>query len=195
MRSQQLLKNGDTPTSWVTSIPIRSQDYYAANLPAADTRSRELIAVNKDGERIDPYSPHPPMDVYDEYNRRARQHKICNKYHLGGECGDMSCPFDHSDVEPSIINVMTYILRQTPCPRKGACRSIKCYTGHHCQKDQCRGGRLCKFGQRAHTLDIRLSQWVKPSDSHEIDRISSISDDLSSGPGSSADELSVYDMA
>lgn len=193
MPSQQLFKNGDDTlsSSWVTPIPIRSQEYYARALPAMYARSHEFIAVNKDGERIDTYFPLPPKDVWDEYNRRAKQHKICNKYHLGGECGDMSCEFDHSYVEPAIINVMNYILRQTPCPRRGKCRSVKCYTGHHCQKDGCRGGRSCKFGQRGHVLDLRLSQWVKPNDSIDPDdRLSPISDDTLESD-SIAEELSI----
>lgn len=180
MPSQQVTKHTDDTlsSSWITPITIRSQDYFAKTLPPKDAKSEELIAVNKNGDRIDSYFPMPQRDIWEAYTRRARQHKICNKYHLGGECGDMSCEYDHSDVDAGILHVMFYILRQTPCPRSGKCRSIKCYTGHHCQRDSCRGGKGCKFGKRGHTVDIHLAEWVTPIDTIELDnRLSSISDE------------------
>lgn len=171
-------------------MTTRSQEYYARMLPAT---AEQLIAVNKDGERIDTFFPSPPTDSWDSYNRRAKQHKVCNKYHLGGECGDLSCEFDHSYVEPSMLRVMGYILRQSMCPRGSKCRSLKCYTGHHCQKDGCRGGKGCKFARHGHVLDLHVAEWLPPSDPANEGRLSPASNN-SMESASLAEEVSAFDM-
>lgn len=194
--NQHLVKvSDDTLTNpWVTPITTRSMEYYASTLPAMDSKSEELIAVNENGERIDSYFPMPPKDAWDSYNRRAKQHKLCNRYHLGGECGDLSCEFDHSYLDPSMVRVMGYILRQASCPRGPRCRSIKCYTGHHCQKDGCRGGKGCKFGRRGHTVDLHIAEWIAPIDSEEDGRLSPASLDTTDS-ASIAEEMSAFDMS
>ncbi|KAI9923933.1 hypothetical protein MW887_008239 [Aspergillus wentii] len=149
-------------------VPLRDQTYYAKNLPAINAKSEEFIAVNKDGDRVDTYCPQPPQDAWELYNRRAKRHKLCNKYHLGGECGDMACEYDHSHIDGSALNVMRYILRQHPCSRGATCRAIKCYLGHICQKDLCKGTKPCRFPRQAHTLELRVSQWLTPVDQHDI---------------------------
>lgn len=116
------------------------------------------------------------MDIY---HRRANKHKVCNSYHLSGECGDMSCPYDHSDVSDTIIEVLRYLLLQHPCPRGGKCRSIKCYMGHLCQKSNCKAVKSwqCRFNYRAHTLDLHVAQWVVPLEQADDERSPSVSDD------------------
>lgn len=52
--------------------------------PPTNIKSEEYIPVNKDGHRIDTYLPQPPNEDWLVYNRRAKQHKLCNAYHLGG---------------------------------------------------------------------------------------------------------------
>jgi hypothetical protein len=39
---------------------------------------------------------------------------------------------------------------------------LKCYLGHLCQKDGCKGTKPCKFDRHAHTLDLQVAQWVTP---------------------------------
>lgn len=48
----------------------------------------------------------PPDEDWLVYNRRAKQHKLCNGYHLGGECGNLSCEFDHSEVDDTSLAAM-----------------------------------------------------------------------------------------
>lgn len=164
MPNQQFSKNVEE----THQVPLRDQTYYAKNLPAINAKSEEFIAVNKDGDRVDTYCPQPPQDAWELYNRRAKRHKLCNKYHLGGECGDMACEYDHSHIDGSALNVMRYILRQHPCSRGATCRAIKCYLGHICQKDLCKGTKPCRFPRQAHTLELRVSQWLTPVDQHDI---------------------------
>lgn len=142
-------------------------------------KSEEFIPVNKDGQRLDTYCPHPSAQAFDEYQRRAKQHKVCNRYHLSGECGDMSCMYDHSDVSDTIIEVIRYMLLQRPCPRSGTCRSIKCFLGHICQKPGCKAVKSfqCKFNHRAHTMDLEVAQWVAPVEQSGVEvENSSLSD-------------------
>lgn len=143
------------PATWTKELQSQS-------LPSIVTlQMKELIPVNKDGERIDTYCPSPPQEAWDLYQRRLKQHKLCNKYHLGGSCPDPTCQFDHSPVERPALDVMKYILRQHPCSQGSRCRSLKCYTGHHCQKEGCKG-KSCRFNRHAHTLDITVAEWVSP---------------------------------
>ncbi|PLB37911.1 zinc finger CCCH domain-containing protein [Aspergillus candidus] len=156
------------PPPWRTPVPTRDQAYFSRHLPRDSRKSREFIAVNKNGERLDTYSPLPSPDAWDAYNRRAKQHRLCNKYHLGGECGDLSCEYDHSNLESTCVSVMQYILRQHACSRGPSCRSLKCYLGHICQRDGCKGTKPCKFSRHAHLLDLDVAQWVAPIE-HEMD--------------------------
>lgn len=168
---------------WSTpTIVGRSQEFLSTHLPPMSLKAEDFIAVNKDGERLDTYCPHPSADAMDEYHRRAKEHKVCNSYHLSGECGDMSCQYDHSDVSDTIVEVLRYILRQHPCPLAGACRSIKCYMGHLCQKPNCKAVKSwqCRFNHRAHTLDLQVSQWVAPVEQAEGEQ-SSMSGDSHEG--------------
>lgn len=167
MPNQQLSSPGeDHPNShWASSPPPgHSEEFLFSTLPPQSLKSEELIATNKDGERIDTYCPHPSSEAMAAYHARADRRKVCNRYHLAGECGDMSCPYDHSDVSNTIIQVMRYLLRQHPCPRAGRCRSIKCHKGHLCQKPNCKGVKSwhCRFSYRLHTLDLHVAEWVAP---------------------------------
>ena len=147
-------------------------------LPSRGFKSDESIPVNQYGHRLDTYCPHPTPSAMEEYQRRAKEHKVCNSYHLSGECGDMSCQYDHSDVSDTIVDVLRYMLLQHPCPQGGSCRSLKCYLGHLCQKPNCKAVKSwqCRFNQSAHTIDLKVDQWVAPVEQADGERWS-ISDD------------------
>ncbi|KAJ5247141.1 hypothetical protein N7468_002124 [Penicillium chermesinum] len=164
--------SGLLPLLWVGP-----EDFLFATLPPPSLKSEEFIPINKDGERLDTYCAHPSPDAFDAYHRRAKEAKVCNSYHLSGECGDMNCHYDHSDVSNTIIDVLRYICLQHPCPRGGSCRSIKCYMGHICQKPNCKAVKSwqCRFNLRAHSVDLQVAQWVAPIDQPEEDHRSSIS--------------------
>lgn len=163
----------DTPTQpAISTVKPREQEYYARFLPRVNSKSQEFIAINKDGERIDTYCPMPSQEEWEIYGKRTKRHKLCNKYHLGGECGNLSCEFDHSPIDSACLNVLTNIMRQHMCTRAAGCRSIKCYLGHHCQKDNCKGTKPCKFNRQGHTLDLQVSQWVIPIEHEEESPVS-----------------------
>ncbi|KAB8236455.1 zinc finger CCCH domain-containing protein [Aspergillus alliaceus] len=184
MPNQQFSKNlDDTPAqSWSPVIKVRDQEFYAKFLPRVSSKSQEFISLNKDGERIDTYCPMPPPEEWEIYYRRAKRHKLCNKYHLGGECGNLNCEFDHSPIESACLNVMMYIMRQHLCSRGASCRSIKCYLGHMCQKESCKGTKPCKFGRQAHVVSLQWGQWAIPIEHEENSPVSESLSEANSDP-------------
>ncbi|KAJ5544183.1 hypothetical protein N7494_005462 [Penicillium frequentans] len=166
--NQQLAKSADSDSSspkplWSSPAVVgRSQEFLAATLPTHSLEFEEYIPINKDGDRLDTYCPHPSPEAFAEYHRRAKRHRVCNSFHLSGECGDMDCQYDHSHVSNTIIEVLRYILLQHPCSRAGACRFIKCFWGHICQTPNCKAIKTfqCRFNHRTHSLDLQVAQWV-----------------------------------
>ncbi|KAE8152331.1 hypothetical protein BDV25DRAFT_151348 [Aspergillus avenaceus] len=176
--NQQSSRSLDDLLSGAAAKP-RDPDQYAKYLPKMSSKSQELIPVNKDGDRLDVYCHTPNVEEWETYNRRAKRHRMCNRYHLGGECGNLSCEYDHSPIDASCLNVMMNIMRQHNCSRGGSCRSIRCYLGHICQKPGCKGqgdlsqnpptkgAKPCKYSRYAHTLDLQVAQWVTPIENEE----------------------------
>lgn len=139
MPQQQLSRTNNNTNNRTTPTSSRQREFYVSMLSYDSIKPKECIPVNKDGDRVDTSLPQPPDEDWLVYNRRAKQHKLCNGYHLGGECGNLSCEFDHSEVDDTSLAVMRYIMRHHPCPNGPSCRSIKCYMGHLCQKPGCKG--------------------------------------------------------
>ncbi|KAL2816480.1 hypothetical protein BJX63DRAFT_137076 [Aspergillus granulosus] len=169
MPGQQLSKTSEPSTrpsisSWrdKDNSNVREMEFYAENLPYMNAKALDFIPVNKDGERIDIYVPPPSPEVWELYVKRSKVRKLCNNYHLGGGCDNENCEFDHSAADSNSLNVMKYILRQHVCTKGARCRLLNCYVGHHCQKGGCRGIKPCRFGRRAHTLDVTVAQWEVP---------------------------------
>lgn len=157
MPQQQLSRTNSNTNNRTTPTSSRQHEFYVSMLSHDSIKPKECIPVNKDGDRIDTSLPQPPDEDWLVYNRRAKQHKLCNGYHLGGECGNLSCEFDHSEVDDTSLAVMRYIMRQHPCPNGPSCRSVKCYMGHLCQKPGCKG-QQCRFKSPAHNIDTDVVQ-------------------------------------
>ncbi|KAE8375275.1 hypothetical protein BDV26DRAFT_268202 [Aspergillus bertholletiae] len=180
--SKPFYENSTQPASFAAKC--RDQEYYNRNLPKMSSKSQECIALNKDGERIDTYCPMPSPEEWELYSRRAKRQKLCNNLHLTGECNNIDCEFDHDPIEPACLNTLMYLTRQLSCSRGAGCRSIKCYLGHHCQKDGCKGTKPCKFNRQGHTLDLQVAQWVTPIENEDGSLVS----DGSSEANSTADQ-------
>jgi hypothetical protein len=143
------------------------QEIYAKLLPKPSSQSQNMIPVNKEGARIDTYLSLPSSEEMAMYQCRAKSHRLCNKYHLMRACEDSNCPFDHSDLEPQLVDVMRYFAKQLPCAQGRGCRSVKCCYGHICQRDGCKGDRPYRMSRRAHDIDLHVMQWVEPDDQTE----------------------------
>lgn len=196
MPNQQLARPADESPKqlWSTQqIVPRSKELLFSQLPPISLKSSEYIPVNKVGERLDIYCPQPSSEALDEYHRRAKMAKVCNSYHLSGECGDMGCPYDHSDVPDTLVDVLRFIVLQHPCTKGGACRSIKCYLGHLCQKPNCKAVKSwqCRFNHKAHTIDLTVAQWVNPIEITDGEQ-SSASDDSTTAETSPVSPSTIY---
>ncbi|KAF2468511.1 uncharacterized protein BDR25DRAFT_290224 [Lindgomyces ingoldianus] len=119
------------------------------------------IPLNKDNQRIDTYIKAPTQSEWAIYNERFHRQKPCNAFHLQGDCTTFNCPYDHNDLEPEAHHCLKYVLKCSPCPRKGACRAADCFHGHICQKDECVGQiKGCKMKMDLHNVDPKMASLV-----------------------------------
>ncbi|KAK7183667.1 hypothetical protein DPSP01_009547 [Paraphaeosphaeria sporulosa] len=120
-----------------------------------------FVALNKDGHRLDTYIRPPTPEEWLIYNARFHKQKPCNAHHLSGTCNNFNCPFDHHPLEVETHHCLEYVLKSSPCPRRGACRDRDCFHGHVCQKDGCVGyHKGCKLKADAHNADPKLASMV-----------------------------------
>jgi hypothetical protein len=126
----------------------------AAALPTAVVPG--FIPLNKDGNRLDVHLRAPTTEEWKAYNTRFANSKPCNAFHLLRSCTTFACPYDHDPVDADVKEVLKYVLRGNPCPRKGKCRRSECVLGHVCQKEgrwgqgQGTGGKGCRIKPECH---------------------------------------------
>ncbi|KAI8935290.1 hypothetical protein NX059_007877 [Plenodomus lindquistii] len=119
-----------------------------------------FIAINAQKQRLDTYIRPPTEQEFATYNARFRERKPCNSFHLQQNCTNFDCVYDHSALDPASRHVLSYVLRCTACPRKGACRVEDCILGHVCQKDGCTGQmKGCRM-KGLHGVDMRVGGMV-----------------------------------
>ncbi|QGA14932.1 hypothetical protein EYB26_002588 [Talaromyces marneffei] len=159
-----LSKSPNRPLSRNLSIPSRKQSY-AKLLPKGSGNTTKRIPVDKDGGRIDTYTPSPSGELFAKYKDLSP--RPCNKHHLLGECKEIGCQFDHGYMESELIDVMKYHTKRRQCLDGRGCKSLTCVYGHHCQIDGCMGGSPCKMSRAFHNFDPRVAQWVEPDVSTE----------------------------
>lgn len=128
----------------------------------------ERIPVNASGHRLDIYMTLPTSTQWALYKARTNINKLCTSFYLAGSC-DMpaSCQYDHTPISTDIHYCMQYVLKEVPCPTKGACRRMDCISGHVCQNRACaaRGkSAVCKFARNVHGVDTKIADWVEPED-------------------------------
>jgi hypothetical protein len=62
--------------------------------------------------RIDTALPKATAGDFSAYNKRAHIQQLCNDYHLNGKCSKgLGCSYDHSSIEPELLNVIRHVLR------------------------------------------------------------------------------------
>jgi hypothetical protein len=157
--------NGHTPHS-STSQADQTEPDFAALLPHTDSVPHGFVALNAKGERLDVYMPPVTADVRHRFSQRVAKQKLCNKFHLTGDCPDLAtnnCSFDHSSIDESLRNYLRAIAASTPCTRRSGCKNLTCLNGHVCQKPDCkyRGGKLfCKLPGPMHYVQLQFKENV-----------------------------------
>ncbi|KAI4658114.1 uncharacterized protein J4E79_007095 [Alternaria viburni] len=97
------------------SLPLSSQQQsssqtpLSALLPAASIPG--FVPLNTSHQRLDPYLPMPPPSAWKIYNARFAKAKPCNTFHLQQRCTTPNCPFDHSELEPEVRQVLEYVVK------------------------------------------------------------------------------------
>ncbi|KAF2874591.1 hypothetical protein BDV95DRAFT_487915 [Massariosphaeria phaeospora] len=124
-----------------------------------------FIPINKDSQRIDVLFTPPTQAEWQFYNARFQRQKPCNSYYLQKACTRFNCPYDHSPLEPEALRTLEYLLKCSPCPRRGSCRAAECIYGHLCQKDDCFGeAKGCRMRPELHNVDPNLASLVPAED-------------------------------
>ena len=129
----------------------------------------------------------PPVtaEVRSRFAKRVANKKLCNKFHLAGDCPDGDCPFDHSPIDADLRNYLRSIAAATPCTRRSMCKNLTCLNGHVCQKADCkyRGGKLfCKLPGPMHYVQLQFKEWVRGVSPPQGKRESSQSKNASGSP-------------
>lgn len=154
-------------------------DHGIALLPEYSPDKEGLVPINRYDQRLDTHIPRPTPEAWSEYQTRSREWKLCNRFHLASNCTSLACEFDHTPIGPEMVQVMRYILRQSPCLRKTACRQANCFHGHMCVKPGCKGkGRGCRMTASMHNIDPKVAEWLT-----QEEKTTSTSNDQDTTPG------------
>ena len=155
--------NGHTPHPSSTSNSDQTDPDFSAMLPHADSAPPGFVALNSKGERLDVYIPPVTAGTRNRFAQRIANKKLCNKFHLAGDCPDLDCPFDHSPIDEDLHNYLRSIAAATPCTRRSTCKNLTCLNGHVCQKPDCkyRGGKsFCRLPGPMHCVQLQFKEWV-----------------------------------
>ncbi len=123
------------------------------------------IFLNKDDERIDEQLGTVGDRADANLQLRIEQDgKLCNDFHLRGDCMNPRCPYVH---EPSLEGeeLIAFALRarQTACGTGSRCRFRLCVLGHQCPNQRPRGTPC----PRAHTCYFKKLHHVDHQIDHE----------------------------
>jgi len=107
----------------------------------------------------------PPTEIeWAIYQNRAKAKKLCNAHYLRDCCDNAYCELDHEPLPPAGHYCLEFINKELPCKKEGRCRLLDCQKGHICQRPGCSTSRSngCMMPDRAHEVDRKVTQWVKP---------------------------------
>ncbi|KAH4232137.1 hypothetical protein HBI06_075850 [Parastagonospora nodorum] len=153
--------------SGTSSGPSSGRSNISSSLPT--TISSNYIPLNKDNQRIDTYIRPPTQAEWSIYNSRFHKQKPCNSFHLQRVCTTFGCPYNHQELEPESRHVLEYVVKCSPCPKKGDCRDSNCPLGHICQKDGCQGQmKGCRMKSDLHNVHPELANMVLVDEEDEM---------------------------
>lgn len=131
-----------------SAVGINSSYQPSANT-AIHARQDCTVLKNSKGQRLDAVINQPPVLI-----NLMRSLKLCNQYHILGECSFNSCNFIHgarlNDVQ---IEARRVVVRQTPCDSGLECKAKNCLLGHQCPDRACpKIGKGCRFPREMHNV-------------------------------------------
>lgn len=136
-------------------------------LPKAKKSRQGYTPINKLGQRLDIFFPHPNAaarkEFYDRFPAGTKQ--PCNWHLLSKNCRNTApCPYDHSDVTQNILLYRRFQTSIIPCANGSKCRRADCFYGHLCRRQKCANGDVEGCTMLAfHQVDPEVARWVKGS--------------------------------
>jgi len=108
-------------------------------------------AFNSAGERVD-----LPISVSQRDVLAFKQRKMCNCWHLTGDCYSPGCPHEHGTrLTGKGLDTLRYVARMSPCATL-RCVDEDCIYGHQCPRNPCNYSD-CWFEKRGmHNVDTRI---------------------------------------
>jgi len=108
------------------------------------------VLQNSKGQRLDAII-NPPQSLV----HAMRNKKLCNPYHVLGECSFVNCQFVHgARLSEKEIEARRLLLRQGPCTTGLECKDKNCWLGHQCPDGACtKSGKACRFPREMHNVD------------------------------------------
>lgn len=125
------------------------EDHHPSTTITVPIRREYPVLQNSRGQRIDePINPLQTL-LYAQKNK-----KLCNAYHIMGECPYTECTFVHGNaLDEKGLEARRWIARLTPCRSGLLCRDGKCFLGHQCPDKACqRTGKNCRFPKELHNV-------------------------------------------
>jgi hypothetical protein len=136
------------------------------SLPTSKSSLRQMAK----GQRIDPPTPEFKKD---EVNR-LKKLKLCNAYHLRGDCPypNGKCEHDHLyKCNPKELETLKLVARMSACIHGSECPDAKCIYGHRCpfpssrdsdsKEKPCINGENCRFPAEMHNMDTAAVRRLK----------------------------------
>ena len=173
--------NGNgTPPTWAT-VGRNGANSKTINIASKKVPVRKHILVNVNDERIDAELPRTDPGAEKRFADRLKtKGKLCNNYHLTGNCrcrhlfpistgvkalyktrmlttsvGDAGeyCDYNHGErLSPGEQLVLKHKARSRTCPQREVCRDLDCTFGHHCKFGNSCWLDSCWFAQ-THNVD------------------------------------------
>lgn len=133
----------------VDAAEVRTSNAYVPAATASARRDFPLLQ-NSRGQRLDSII-NPPQTLVGA----LRDKKLCNPFHILGECPYSKCFFLHGvRLDAKCIEARRLLARQAPCSSGLQCIDGKCLLGHQCPDKACaRIGRDCRFTPEMHNVD------------------------------------------
>lgn len=143
------LKQSEAPSYASTIIAGGSTGHRVSSVALLQNGSMKCVPRNSQGQRID-----PPLKYSTTLVSELKSRKLCNRFHILGECPFEPCNHKHgAKLGFEQLKALRHIARQTPCHLGSECDDERCFSGHNCPAIPCTWGRDCKFPRGMHGID------------------------------------------
>lgn len=121
-------------SSWAT-VSKKPGNVQGINLASKKAPQPKFMLFNRHDERLDPELPKVDYNAQQRMFDRINTKKVCNAYHLNGNCDKPSeyCDYQH---EPKMsggeLLALKHHARRRCCPLRTECFDMDCVFGHVC---------------------------------------------------------------